>query len=585
MTAALMPLPDVHARPLAHLPLVVALLDKLGVTKVLEDVLPKDPRSNVSDADCVNMMVINILSGRVSLYRMEQWTQNLPVDVLVGPHASPEDFTDARLAKTLDHLFEAGTDTILSSVARTYLASQEHAHSHILHQDTTSILLYGAYDGPWDEGSPIPRYGYSKDHRPDLKQLVFGLTLHGAAGVPIVATMFDGNTSDKAFNAFHMDSLSKLLPKEDEITLVADSKLVDKELLGKLIEQGMHFISLVPRTFSVRENALKLLALEQGELPELGRTPGRNREKPDSVYRGRSYDFNFSVRRPESKEEEVVKLRFLAVHSEALARKFEASLPDKLEKEKESVEKAFASANKRPYTCQTDAENALSKISKGHDLHAITAKVEAFEIPAKRPKGRPRKEDSGPATETRYRLVLESCTTDETGVANARRSKSHLVLVTDHLDRAKYTDAELLTEYRKQYLVEGHTGFRWLKGPGQVAPAFLKTPKRISGLGLVLILALMVRNYLQFTIRNELATREEVLPYYDRKKMTSHPTAEVIWSLFTELVLLELQFPGSEPILRLQGFGETQKRVLTLLGLDPEALTRRKKSGLPSERP
>ena len=89
---------DIHAKPLGHLPLVTALLDDLGVTEVLNEMLPKDPRSHVSDADCVVAMVLNILGGRIALYRMELWTRKLPVDLLIGPHCSPEDFSDARLA-------------------------------------------------------------------------------------------------------------------------------------------------------------------------------------------------------------------------------------------------------------------------------------------------------------------------------------------------------------------------------------------------------------------------------------------------------------------------------------------------------
>lgn len=238
---------DVEARPLGHLPLVTALADDLGVTEVLDELLPKDPRSNVSDGDCVLAMIHNILGGRTALYRMELWTQKLPVDVLIGPHCAPEDFNDARLASTLDHLYRAGTDEVLSAIVKRYLERDDRPRSYTLHQDTTSISVYGAYDGEPPDWAPKPLFGFSKDHRPDLKQLVFGLTVHGATGLPLVSTMFDGNASDKYVNAFHIESLVGLLPDEDEVTLVADSKLVDAQLLGSLLDQGMHFISLVPR--------------------------------------------------------------------------------------------------------------------------------------------------------------------------------------------------------------------------------------------------------------------------------------------------------------------------------------------------
>jgi len=569
---------DIQARPLGHLSLVVSLIDELGITDVVRDMLPKDPRSNVSDADCVAAMVMNVLGGRTALYRMEQWTKKLPVDVLIGRHCAPEDFSDARLAKTLDHLHAAGTDNVLAAIVKRYLTREERPHTYSLHQDMTSVSVFGAYEGEVPQWTAEPLFGYSKDHRPDLKQLVFGLTLHGAVGMPMVGTMFDGNTSDKYANAFHIESLAALLPDEDVVTLVADSKLVDPQLLGTLLDQEMHFISLVPRTYKARALALEKLAEETGELPELGRTPGRRKADPDTLYRGRSYNLDFHVRSPGQETSKPVPLRFVAIHSDALAAKFEASLPKKLAKERQAIEKAVEKANKKPFSCENDASAAVTRVTKTGRLRRPVVVTERYELPGKRPRGRPRNEAPAPAPEVLYRLVLASCEVDEGAVEGLRRSKSHLVLISDHLDRDTHSDADILAEYRHQYLIEGHTGFRWLKGPAQVAPVFLKSPGRITGLGLVMMLSLMVRNYLQFTVRAKLAEHEETLPYYDRKRETARPTAEVVWELFSDLVLLVLTLPGDTVVHRLQGLSDAQRRVLQMLDLDISALTQRNKS-------
>lgn len=578
MTAPTLDDLSIDARPLGHLPLVTALVDDLGITAVLNELLPKDPRSKVSDADCVVAMVLNILGGRTALYRMEQWTRKLPVDVLIGPHSSPSDFSDARLASTLDHLFKAGTDTILSTIVKRYLQREDRPTTYSLHQDSTAIVLHGAYDGEPPEWAPKPLYGHSKDHRPDLKQLVFGLTLHGAAGVPMVSTMFDGNTSDKFMNGSHIEALADLLPDEDEVTLVADCKLVDAGVLGSLLNHEMHFISLVPRSYGARSAAVKLLCAETEEAPELGRTPGRRKSDPDTLYRGRSYDLPFKIHRPGSPSAEVTTLRFLAVHSEALAAKFEASLPKKLEKALNAVHSAFKRANKKAFSCDKDAQDVLSKLLASAPLHTLTGRVEATLVPGKRPRGRPRADAEPPQPIRQYRVVLDTAVVDEVAVDKLRRSKSHFVLITDHQDRGSRSDAEIFAEYRHQHLVEGTCGFRWLKGPTQVAPVFLKKPARIAALGLVFILALMVRNYLQFTIRSQLAQRQGSLPYYDRKRTTDKPTAEVVWELFSDLVLIVLTTPGAPEVRRLQGLSDAQQRVLAMLGFDDAVLVGRKKS-------
>ncbi len=72
---------SVDALPLGHLPLGTARVDDLGITQVLDEPLPKAPRFEVSDADWVLAMVLSILGGRTALYRMEQGTHRLPVDV------------------------------------------------------------------------------------------------------------------------------------------------------------------------------------------------------------------------------------------------------------------------------------------------------------------------------------------------------------------------------------------------------------------------------------------------------------------------------------------------------------------------
>lgn len=151
------------------------------------------------------------------------------------------------------------------------------------------------------------------------------------------------------------------------------------------------------------------------------------------------------------------------------------------------------------------------------------------------------------------------------------------------MNRESYSDAALLAEYRHQHLVEGNCGFRWLKGPAQVAPMFLKSKERIAALGLVFVLALMVRNYLQFTLRAQLAAAGQTVPYYDRKRVTAAPTAEVIWELFSDVVLLTLFMPDSTRHVRLQGMDADKRRVLDLLGLDQTILlSRRRKTQDPA---
>gem|GEM_PF-4341239 len=83
--------------------------------------------------------------------------------------------------KRLDHLPLVSACTRHLEIAKTIVK-----HSlglSRLHFDATSLSLYGEYNS--DEENPLVTFGYSKEHRPDLKQILFGMTVTQDGNVPI----------------------------------------------------------------------------------------------------------------------------------------------------------------------------------------------------------------------------------------------------------------------------------------------------------------------------------------------------------------------------------------------------------------
>jgi transposase len=558
----------VEARPVAHLPLIRHVIEQLQIPDVLDELLPRDPRSRVSDADCVTVMLLNILEGRVALYDMEKWLARTDPELLLGPDRPADAFNDARLATCLDHIADVGTEEVLSGVVRRYLERDDAPHEYSVHTDTTSISVYGAYASG---AFPEPAHGFSKDHRPDLKQLVFGLTLHGAVGIPLTNAMLSGNTSDVLANRLHLDQLADLLPEEDDVTVVADCKLVDPHTLGQLLLHEFHFVSLLPSTYNLRHALIEEVRRAGAELPELARSAGTTKADPPRVYRGTSFERPFGVglaNSPGSNEAREVPLRFLVVESTQLAEQEEAALDRKLEQERATFDRGLRQAAKKAYACAADATAALEGLTRRLAYHRPHVEVAREVVPAKRARaGRPRADETAPTTET-FRLVeREPLARDEEAVEALRFHLRHFVLVTDHLDRERWPDARLLAEYRHQHLIEGVTGFRWLKNVATVAPVFLHTPHRIAALGLVLVLALMVRNYLQFTLRRRLKETGSTVP--DRLgKPTASPTAETALLAFAAVTVVQL-FVGEQRVGRqLTGLNPHVATVLTMLHLD-----------------
>lgn len=558
---------DFRTAHLGHLPLIRGLVTKLGIDPVMNEMLPPDPRNRVSDADCVAAMILNILSGRCALYSVPEFLGQVDTDVVLGTGCPAEAFNDARLAACLDHLFDAGTDTLLGRVVQGYLAGRDAPTDYSAYLDTTSLSLQGAYDVIPAEGAPMPARGFSKDHRPDLKQLVFGLSVHGSVGVPLTMSTLDGNTSDKQANRWSLEALVDVLPEEHDVTLVGDSKLVDGELFGRLLDEGFHFVSLVPLTYAVRTELVEAVRQEGVALPELARSPGRLKADPDEVYRGRSFRRPMPVVDPHDKTTRPQEMTLLVVRSDSQARKFDNALDKRLVKEEVAFDNAVKAANKRKLRCREDAETLRAAALDRLTLQTCELQIEEVEIADKRPRaGRPATGDK-PPSHLEYRLVYDQLARDEEAIAKAAFHAAHYVLVTDRDD---WDDARILQEYRHQNLIEGHCGFRWLKNVALVAPVFLKTPHRIAALGLVFVLALMVRNYLQFELRRQLEAEDRTVRGRKQRVRTKRPTAE------TAL----LNFMGLSSVLLFSGDRFVQRKVEPL---KPDAITVLELLGIPPE--
>lgn len=574
-------LPDIetHAFPVGHLPIVRHYLDELGILDVLDRHLPSHAQARVSDAECVTAMVLNILSGRCALYAMETWLRHTDTELLIGRGCEPDAFNDTRLALALDHLDAVGTDTLMGDLVQHYLAREDRPTEYTAHTDTTSFSLYGAYVA---ETVPNVTFGFSKDKRADLKQLIFGLTLHGSAGIPLLADVVSGNTSDPEVNRSVLSRLSAQLPDSDEVTVVADCKAVDSITVGRVLDEGLHLVSLVPDTYSIRGRLIDAAweaCPDLEEWPELERHPGRKKADPHKVYRGWSTvePFRVARRAPDGADglvQSSVDMRFLVVHSTTLAAAFDKKLSGKLEREENRLTSMIRKQLRRDYACEQDARDAVADLQKRAKLKflQLDVSIESEEVRQKRPgPGRPPKGEE-PTMQTVWRPKVAT-RPDEAAIEHARLRRSCFVLITDHADEETWNDQRILAEYRKQYIVENHTGFRWLKSEAAVSPMFLKTPTRIRAMGLVLVLALMVRNFIQFTLRNQMAARELTLLHPFAKKPETKLTTEMAMAWFMGVQSVQVSIDGGPWRRSAPKLQDTAQQIIDLLGVPETAFS------------
>jgi transposase len=201
-------------RPVAHLPLILGVLRKLEVASIIDGFLPPHPDNMLSGGRGVEALVLAILDGPHALYKVGSRLEERGMLSLLQGGLARDSLNDYRLGHILDALFAANLNQVFGAIALKALAVYA-IPTPWLQQDTTTVALYGAYAQPEagrvDTGketaaapaqpvAPRPTYGYSKDGRPDLKQVVLSLGVSGDGGLRAIRWLkenFDSRVNRK----------------------------------------------------------------------------------------------------------------------------------------------------------------------------------------------------------------------------------------------------------------------------------------------------------------------------------------------------------------------------------------------------
>ena len=302
--------------PIAHLPLVLGVLRRLEVATVIDRLIPPHPEHVLSTGCGVEALVLAILDGHHALYKVGQRLAERGMLDLLQPGLPRASLHDYRLGHILDALFAANLNKVFSAIALKALEVYA-IPTPWLHQDTTTIALYGAYaDDPQTPGVPRPAYGHSKDGHDDLKQVLLSLGVSGDGGIPLRVGLRDGNRSDSVETPVAIEECLAL-GLEGVRGIVADSKAYSRRTLGVCLERKIDLITLVPRTCTVRQE-LEVWGQQQPGLPLLVEKPGRTKAEEPRCWHGQSVRRQVEVEYSDGRvaQEE---LRFVVVHSSQLA--------------------------------------------------------------------------------------------------------------------------------------------------------------------------------------------------------------------------------------------------------------------------
>jgi transposase len=562
--------------PVAHLPLVLGILRKLKVAFCIDEMIPPHRNNVIACGTGVEALVLAILDGDHALYKVGSRLEERGMLPLLQAGIERESLNDYRLGQILDALFAANLNCVFSAVALNALEVYG-IETPWLHQDTTTLSLYGAYAGGTEdrEGAtqaseaavaPRPAFGHSKDRRPDLKQVVLSLGVSGDGGLPLRLGIRDGNTSDSTETPVALEECLAL-GLEGMVGIVADSKAYSQRTLGLCIEKALGLVTLVPRTCLVRQE-VEAWGQQHSPLPVLVEKPGRTKRDAPRRWRGQSVERSVAVEYSDGHVEQQP-LRFVVVHSSQLAQQQAKAFATAQGKEAGAVADYLHRVAARSFACLADAEAAIAqeegtspgqrgRTPKRWHYHTLHYRVETFTQRQKRSRrGRPPKAEPLPE-ETRYRLVVEAQALTQT-----EAEQGWTVLATT-VDAETCSDAQILRAYQEQNSTV-EPGLRWIKNPAAITPMWLEKPERIAALAMLTVVGLLVYGLIQRQVRLYLQDQEQHVP--GNKGPTDTPTAAVVMSLFTPVMMVQVQV-DQITIRQVYGWQDHHHMVCDALGID-----------------
>jgi transposase len=443
-------------------------------------------------------------------------------------------FNRFKLGRTLDEVNVYGCDLLFSEMALA-VCQHEVIDQRFSHLDTTSFSLTGDYVPESDQQAIAITPGYSKDHRPDLKQAVLELMVSQDGGVPLVSKTWDGNASDsRIFQDRAQALLSTFEHSPTPRYLIADSKLYSKDNAVHLKPLG--FITRIPDTLKLVSQVISQVLRED------------TWQRVDDTTRYHRLELGHYG----------MAQRWLVVSSEAAMQRAENSVNKALKREFEAIEKQLLHLQAKRFESQQSAQAALAALSKSWRYHQV-ASTELTEHKRYAGKGRPSAKTPIKAIE--WQMGAEVCP-DAEAIRRRQQHKGCFVLGTN-IEADSLSDEEVVAAYKAQSQVEG--GFRFLKDPlFFVSSLFVKKPTRIQGLLMVMTLALLVYSVTQRRLRQELAGQKESLPNQINQP-TQRPTLRWVFQLLEGIHRVRVIVQDQVHDL-IEGLNEVQIKILRLFG-------------------
>tara|TARA_B100000749_G_scaffold275934_1_gene262362 strand:+ start:136 stop:1791 length:1656 start_codon:yes stop_codon:yes gene_type:complete len=524
---------------LDHLGIIAGVIKDLGLIEALDNRLKKDTynQEHISPGEAIAGMIINGLgfSDR-PLSLTPQFFESKAVEILFRPGVLASDFNRHKLGKSLDQAHDYGCERLFFELSSESCV-KENIDLNFNSEDTTSFSVTGDYAEDVDEHTLQITHGYSKDHRPDLKQIIHELLVSQDGGVPLMMKSWDGNASDNKI----FTERSKMLIEHFQQSampryLIADSKLYSKENVVNLNQLG--FITRIPGTMKEEQKSI-VSAIVKDKWCQLN---DENR---------------YSVR---DIEHYGISQRWVVVFSNKARQRASDTLNKAVKKERDKIESQLWHLSNKPFECPHDAKQAAIDLVNQCRYHliseqSITHKNRHAGL------GRPKKGIEPAQVE----YFAHAGVIENTDAITARLDEKSCYVLGTNIDKSALTPEEIITAYKQQNTSIENMGFRFLKDPiFFVSALFLKKPSRIMGLLMVMTLALLVYSIAQRRLRQALAAQNKTLPNQINQP-TKTPTMRWIFQIMDGIHYVTININGVTQKI-IQGLTDLKQKIIRFMG-------------------
>jgi len=514
---------EIEIQNIDHLGIVAGIIDSIGIVEIINELIGVEKDEKVNAGQVVKAMIINGL-GFVSkpLYMFPEYFETIACEHLIGTGVKPEYLNDDKLGRVMDKLFIKGLDTIFFIIA-VKAAKKFGVSLSTSHLDSSSMHVHGQYNASLPEvifesqkignnqeleeiAVKSPKeititYGYSRDHRPDLKQFIIEMICSGDGDIPIFLKLASGNQADSScFGQIAVEYHKQL---EVNSLIVADSALYTESNLKMMSD--LQWLCRVPLSIKAAKSLIS--TIPESEFID-STIPGYKLVSKTENYAG-------------------IEQRWLVVQSQERRESDLRKLTQKITKAESKAVLDLKKLSQERFACEADAIKALSKLSTQFKYHQIN---ESKVTPAKS-----NKKDS--LNEISYQISATVCQ-DESKINTELLSAGRFIIATNVLDSQELSDDSMLREYKAQQSCE--RGFGFLKDPLFFADSiFLKSPERIESMGMIMGLCLLVYTLAQRQIRNALKESKSTIKN-QLGKATNSPTLRWIFQCFHCIHLITL---------------------------------------------